>query len=109
MELYGPTLIDLKLKLNTDYESVSVAVSGRSVGLFPGSIIGGLLVDKLPGYSHIWLAIVLDVSAVATTIIPWSPNVTVVWLMTFVAGTMESILNIGKAMLWTKIKPSTKE
>ncbi|XP_053391794.1 sodium-dependent glucose transporter 1-like [Mercenaria mercenaria] len=95
VEIYGPTLIDLKIKLDTDYEQVAVAVSGRSVGWFPGSIVAGFLVDKFSGYSHLLIAIGLDIAAAVTVAIPWSPNVTCMWVLCFVGGFVESFLNIG--------------
>lgn len=88
-------MIDLKLKLNTDYEKVAVAVSGRSVGLFPGCVLGGFLVDKFGKYCHLMLAVCLDIAAVVTVAIPWSPNVEVLWFLCFIGGLVESIINIG--------------
>ncbi|XP_053381279.1 sodium-dependent glucose transporter 1-like [Mercenaria mercenaria] len=95
VEIYGPTLIDLKIKLDTDYEQVAVAVSGRSVGWFPGSIVAGFLVDKFSGYNHLLIAIGLDIAAAVTVTIPWSPNVTCMWILCFIGGFVESFLNIA--------------
>ncbi|KAL4239899.1 hypothetical protein ACF0H5_000698 [Mactra antiquata] len=94
-EIYGPTLIDLKLKLNANYEDVAIATSGRSYGWFPGSIVGGLLVDKFGGYCHLMIAVALDMAAGATMAIPLVHNVTYTWVFCFIGGCMESILNIA--------------
>jgi MFS family permease len=88
-------LIDLKIKLNTGYQEIAIAVSGRSFGLFPGCVIGGYLVDKFGKYCHLMLAVCLDFAAIATAIIPWSPNVELLWFLCFVGGFMESVINIG--------------
>lgn len=96
LEIFGPTLIDLKIKLNTDYEKVAVAVSGRSFGLFPGCVIGGFLVDKFGKYCHLMLGVCLDVAAIVTVFVPWSPNVELLWFLCFVGGFVESVINIGK-------------
>jgi sugar phosphate permease len=95
-EIYGPTLIDLKMKLDADYEEVAVAVSGRSVGAFPGSIMAGFLVDKLSGHCHLLIAIGLDLAAIVTAAIPWSPNLTCLWGFCFIGGIVEAFINIGK-------------
>ncbi|KAL4239898.1 hypothetical protein ACF0H5_000697 [Mactra antiquata] len=83
------------IKLNTDYEAVAVAVSGRSVGLFPGCVIGGVLVDKFGKYCHLMLALSLEIAAIVTVAVPWSPNVEVLWFLCFVGGLVESVINIA--------------
>ncbi|XP_053391772.1 sodium-dependent glucose transporter 1A-like [Mercenaria mercenaria] len=103
LEIFGPTLIDLKIKLNTDYEKVAVAVSGRSVGLFPGCVFGGLLVDKFGKYCHLMLAVSLDVAAVVTVFIPWSLNVELLWFLCFMGGFIESVINIAGQRLILKL------
>lgn len=103
LEIFGPSLIDLKLKLNTDYENVAVAVSGRSVGLFPGCVFGGLLVDKFGKYCHLMLAVCLEVAAIVTVFIPWSPNVELLWFLCFVGGFVESVINIAGQRLILKL------
>lgn len=90
-------MIDLKTRLKTDYEHVAVAVSGRSVGWFPGCIVAGFLADKFSGYCHLMIAIGLDVAAAVTVAIPWSPNVTCTWILCFIGGFVESNLNIGRS------------
>ncbi|XP_060573638.1 sodium-dependent glucose transporter 1A-like [Ruditapes philippinarum] len=103
LEIFGPTLIDLKIKLNTGYEDIAVAVSGRSFGLFPGCVIGGYLVDKFGKYCHLMLAVCLDFAAIATAIIPWSQNVELLWFLCFVGGFMESVINIAGQRLILKL------
>lgn len=78
-----------------------MAFSGRSVGLFPGCVIGGSLVDKFGKYFHLMLAICLDIAAVVTVFAPWSPNVDWLWILCFVGGFVESVINIGKCSVTT--------
>ena len=98
LEIFGPTQKDLMLKLNTDYERISVAVAGRPVGLFPGCVLGGLLVDRFPAYCHVMLAVSLEIGAAVTYAVPWSPDVQVMWVLCFIGGLVESVINIGKCM-----------
>lgn len=95
-EIYGPTQLDLKHKLQTDYKSIAFAISGRSVGQFPGSILGGFLADRFTGYCHLMVAVVLDVAAGVTLAVPWSPNVTYMWIYCFLLGIVDSMINIGQ-------------
>lgn len=94
-EIYGPTQLDMKHKLNTDFKSISFALSGRSVGQLPGSIIGGFLADRFSGYCHLMVAVVLDVAAGITIAVPWSPNITFMWIYCFLLGCVDSTINIG--------------
>jgi len=94
-EIYGPTQLDLKHMLNTDFKSISFAISGRSVGQFPGSIVGGFLADRYGGYCHLMVAVVLDVAAGVTVAVPWSPNVSWMWVYCFILGVVDSTINIG--------------
>ncbi|XP_053393330.1 sodium-dependent glucose transporter 1A-like [Mercenaria mercenaria] len=92
-EVPGPTLIDLKYRLNTGYEELAAALSARGFGTFPGCIVGGLLVDKFSGWSHLMVALTLDVAAVAVVLMPWVPNVQYIWMLCFVSGFVQAIHN----------------
>lgn len=95
LEIFGPTLIDLKIKTNSNYEDVAVAVSGRSVGLFIGGVFGGVMVDKFGHFCHVLIAVSLDVAAIATVIAPWSPGPEVLWVCCAVGGTVETVINVA--------------
>ncbi|WAQ97115.1 MFD4A-like protein [Mya arenaria] len=90
LEIFGPTQKDLVLKLGTDYEHIAVAISGRSVGLFPGCVLGGLLVDRFGRWCHVMVAVCLDIAAVVTMAIPYSPSVELLWVFCFIGGLVES-------------------
>lgn len=95
-EISGPTLIDLKLRLQTGYEELAAALSARGVGTFPGCIIGGFLIDKFSIYSHFVLALTLDIAAVAVFFMPWVSDVEYLWVLCFISGFVQSIHNAGK-------------
>lgn len=103
-EVPGPTLIDLKDRLNTGYEDLASALSARGAGTFPGCIIGGLLVDKLGDWSHLTLAITLDIAAVAVIYMPWVPSVDYIWALCFVSGFAQSIHNSGIVIVYRNRK-----
>ncbi|XP_062596509.1 sodium-dependent glucose transporter 1B-like isoform X2 [Saccostrea cucullata] len=94
IEIAGPTLKDLKLRVDLDYEEVSRAVSGRSGGYFIGSAMGGLFVDKLDPYCDLMLATSLDLMGTATIVLPFSQSIGLMWFLFVMQGTFEGILNI---------------
>ena len=116
MEITGPTLIDLKIRTESNYEDVATAISGRSAGYFIGSALGGVLVDKLGLFCDLMIAICLDGGAIATMGVPWVPNTELIWFLCCLQGTFEGVINIGKLILCsdsvyiythirTKVKP----
>lgn len=96
LEITGPTQKDLKLRANLNYEDVSRAVSGRSIGFFIGAAIGGFLVDKLDPYCDLMLAVCLDLGGTATIIAPYAQSIGLMWFLFVMQGTFEGIINIGK-------------
>jgi MFS family permease len=107
-EITGPTLKDLKLRANLNYEDISRAVSGRSIGFFLGAALGGFLVDKLDPYCDLMLAVCLDLGATATIVAPHSQNIGLLWFLFAAQGTSEGIINIGKYPLKVNIRSYSK-
>ena len=101
LEVTGPTLIDLKNRINSNYETVSTAVSGRSVGYFIGTVIGGLLVDRYGKFCELMIAVSLDGGALATVALPWVPKAELIWFLSCVQGTFEGVINIGTGTHFT--------
>lgn len=95
LEIAGTTLKDFVYRLNSDYDSISSAYTGRSVGKFIGSILGGLLVDKFGRYTDFQIAVNLCIAAVTTAGLPWVQDLNLLWFMYFVLGTNLGIINIG--------------
>ncbi|KAL4220265.1 hypothetical protein ACF0H5_020672 [Mactra antiquata] len=106
LEVTGPTLIDLKIRTGADYEEVAVAVSGRSVGYFIGSAIGGPLVDRFVSYSDLMVGLCLTGGAIATVFVPLTRIVELLWFIIVAQGTFEGIINIAGQklilLLWEK-------
>lgn len=96
LEITGPTQKDLKLRAHLDYEEVSRAMSGRSIGFFIGAAIGGFLVDKLDPYCDLMVAVCLDLGATATIVAPHAQEIGLLWFLFVMQGTFEGIINIGK-------------
>ncbi|XP_060589868.1 sodium-dependent glucose transporter 1-like [Ruditapes philippinarum] len=95
LEIFGPTLKDLILRLDSNYEQLAFAISGRTFGWILGSVLGGFLVDKFQLYRHLIITIALMTAAIATVAIPWLPNITLMWIFCFIGGVCEQVVNIA--------------
>ncbi|XP_033763279.1 sodium-dependent glucose transporter 1A-like [Pecten maximus] len=95
LEIIGPTLQDLKDRTNSDYESLSQAVSGRSIGAVSGSIIGGILIDKQGRYCDLIIGFCLTAAAAATMAVPLSTKVLLTGALIMVQGLAELIVNVA--------------
>ena len=88
IEIIGPTLIGLKTRINSSYESLTVAVSGASISYLIGAVIGGFLIDKFGLFLDLALGVGLDLGAVGTVAIPWIPNTQLLWLLCCLLGAL---------------------
>ena len=84
------------MRTHSNYEDVATAISGRSVGYFIGSALGGLLVDKLGLFCDLMIALCLDGGAIATIGVPWVPSTELIWFLCCMQGSFEGVINIGK-------------
>ncbi|XP_060073762.1 sodium-dependent glucose transporter 1A-like [Ylistrum balloti] len=95
LEIIGPTLQDLKDRTDSDYESLSQAVSGRSIGAVSGSIIGGILIDRFGQYCDLIIGFCLTAAAGATMAVPLSTKVLLTGALIMVQGLAELIVNVA--------------
>ena len=95
-EVPGPTLIDLKARLQTSYEAVTTAVAGRNIGGLIGAVLGGILIDKFGAYCDLMVAMGMDLEAVAVACFPWAPNTDILWVLALFQGFGAGLLDIGR-------------
>ena len=57
LECIGPSIPDLKDKLGLDYEEISRALVGISVGYFVGSVVGGVLHERFYQHTDLFMSI----------------------------------------------------
>ena len=96
MEIYGPTLIDLKTRLKSNYDDTASALASKAIGTLAGTLLGGVLIDKFGGFCDVMVAISLDVIAAATIAVPWAPNTDVIWGLCCIQGVGIGVLAAGK-------------
>ncbi|CAH1781905.1 unnamed protein product [Owenia fusiformis] len=94
LEIVGPTLQDLKYRVNSNYEEIARALFARSVGFFIGSLAGGFLCDRYRDKLDIFLASSFILSGVGTCIAPWC---SALWLL----GCMFHLQGLGQGCLGT--------
>ncbi|XP_061182677.1 uncharacterized protein LOC133191035 [Saccostrea echinata] len=103
----GPTLIDLKERINTDTTHMALIFTARSIGYLLGSLVGGFLFDHFD--KQLLLMVTLIVAALATSIIPWSLTLTVLTVMMSLQGCSMGVLDTGGnafcVRIWGKRSP----
>ena len=99
MEIYGPTLIDLKTRIKSNYDEIASALASKAVGTLVGSLLCGVLVDKFGGFCDLVVAMSLDAIAAATIAIPWAPNTDVIWFLCCIQGVGISVLAAGRCYI----------
>ena len=101
MEITGPSMKDLKLRTNSNYETVSQALSGIDAGSLIGCIIGGVLVDRFADHWDLVIAVFLDASGIATVLVPWATQAWQLWICFSIIGISGGIANTSEFMiLW---------
>ncbi|KAJ8316894.1 hypothetical protein KUTeg_004798 [Tegillarca granosa] len=89
--MQGPVFKDLKIRTNGSTEDISRALAGRNIGFLIAAVCGGVLIDKLTNYLDLFIAVFLDLIAVTTMIIPWSPNPATLGVLICLQGLFEGI------------------
>lgn len=95
MEIGGPTMLDLRLRFQSDAEEVARAVSAAGAGLFLGALVGGLFVDALGPWKDVLVCVAQIVSALVVICMPYVANLSVMWLMFFVVGICAGVTNVA--------------
>lgn len=95
-------MIDLKLIYNTNYESVTRAVSGRGAGGFIGAIIGAFLVDKYEARLELFTAIASTTAGACVVMVTKAPTVDYVWMLFCAIGCCSNIINMGMSLYYLK-------
>lgn len=92
----GPTLQDFIMKLQSNYDYVTGAISYRNVGEFLGGVIGGVLVDKLGRFCFLIIGISLTAMGLTSVLLPFVNDLRLLGFQYFLLGTLLGMINIGK-------------
>lgn len=95
LEIPGPTLIDMKITFNANYEELTRSVSARGVGIFLGALFAGLFVDVL-GPKKDWLVTLSQALFTVTMLsIPFVGSLSTLWFLFFVLGAAAGTANVA--------------
>ena len=94
LALPGPTLLDLRAQTNTSTEEISTIFTGRSLGYLVGSILGGMMFDRVNQACLLGLSLML--TSAATAVVPWCRQL--IWLIGIMSmqGLSMGFLDTGK-------------
>ncbi len=93
----GPTLPGLVEQTGSTYQRISYLFLARSTGYMLGSLLGGKILDRLPGHSVIMAAMILIAVTLFTV-----PTVPILWLLAavlVVTGMAEGSVDVGSNAL----------
>jgi len=93
----GPTLPGLAEQTSSTYKQISYLFLARSTGYMLGSLLGGKILDRLPGHSVLAAAMVL----IAVTLFA-VPTLPILWLLAavlMVTGMAEGSVDVGSNAL----------
>lgn len=93
----GPTLLDLIERTHTSTTEISRIYPGRSVGYLLGSIVSGLLFDKLNQYGLLSASLIS--AAIATAFVPWIKHLELMLVSFGVQGVALGFLDTGGNVL----------
>ncbi|WP_420631032.1 MFS transporter [Candidatus Leptofilum sp.] len=96
----GPTLPGLAEQTSTQLSGISFLFATRSLGFLAGSILAGRIYDRLPG--HPILMVLLVSLGISLLLVPLIPQLWLLTILMFLAGTVESGIDVGgnTLMVW---------
>ncbi|KAL8609318.1 hypothetical protein ACOMHN_048874 [Nucella lapillus] len=100
----GPAFLDLQIITQTDVEAASYFFTASSVGYLVGSLVAGMVYEKLN--KSLLMLLCLLCMAVATIAVPWcslySLMVAIHFVFSFFGGGLETVGNAEMLRLWGK-------
>ena len=94
----GPIMLALSEQVEAELKELAFIFSSRATGYLAGSILGGLLVDRVPGHRLLFAS--LCVTAVATALIPLATSVGVLAVLTSMQGLAMGFLDTAGNVLF---------
>lgn len=109
-EIGGPTMLDLRLKFDSNSEEVARSVSAQGVGIFLGAVVAGCFVDTLGTWKILLITAAQLLSTVSIVCMPFVGSLGALWFMFFLLGTAGGIVNVsGQRILlemWREKSPA---
>jgi fucose permease len=108
--IIGPSLLELGEQTGSDLSALVYIFSGRSIGFFLGTIIGGDLVDRFQLYGTTILTMALTSAMLLTALIPLIPLVGFLVFICLIQGIALGIVdNVAQVLLIRIMEDGTKQ
>lgn len=91
-EVLGPTLPDLSIRVNADYEVIGRTVGLRVIGNFFVPFLSGMLYDRFPRSKEIAFGIIFIIGGTLEIIVPYCRSVWLLSLILILQGISEGAL-----------------
>lgn len=95
---YGPAVVNLEILLDTDLKTLGASMVAGSAGYLLGSLIGGVLVDRIN--QEFLFASAALFEAVTFALFPWALDVYMFAVFQFVKGVGAGVLDAGVFLLF---------
>ncbi|KAK3577972.1 hypothetical protein CHS0354_008915 [Potamilus streckersoni] len=95
IEIAGPTLLDMKLLLHTNLESIAGSVSGRGAGALLGAFVSGILVDRFSDWKDLITGISQLGAALSIIMMPFVRDTGFLWLLFFASGAAAGMTSVA--------------
>jgi FHS family Na+ dependent glucose MFS transporter 1 len=91
----GPIMLALSAQTGAEVDELAFLFTSRAVGYLLGSIVGGALVDKIPGHRVMFAGLIAN--SVATAMFPLLKSIPLLALLSSVQGLTMGFLDTGTA------------
>ncbi len=99
MEIAGPTLPYLKLRIGTEDDGeIAEVLVARSVGYLIGSLVGGYLCNRFESIVDLLFAISYFLATIGTGAVPWCGDKVLMAVMFSLQGLAQGCICTGKRM-----------
>ena len=92
----GPIMLALSVQTGAEVDNLAFLFTSRAVGYLLGSVVGGVLVDKVPGHRMMFAGLL--VNSVATGIFPFMNSIPILAVLSSAQGLTMGFLDTGTAM-----------
>eukprot|EP00731_Ephydatia_muelleri_P000124 Em0001g124a len=84
--ILGPTLLDLAARLSVGVTAMSSMFTVRAMGAVTGSVVSGVLLDRLRHYSYTIVSVTMLLSIISLCIVPYSVHLVMMGVFIFICG-----------------------
>jgi sugar phosphate permease len=92
----GPIMLALSIQTGAEVDNLAFLFTSRAVGYLLGSVVGGALVDRIPGHRLLFSGLIAN--SVATGLFPFLRSIPLLAVLSSVQGLTMGFLDTGIAV-----------